>query len=60
MPRTKDSIIKDLKRIWGENWETNMSIISDAIFHNRADLPQSQIDASNKLVRELQKLEGGN
>ena len=60
MPRTKGSIIKDLKRIWGENWETNMSIISDAIFYNRADLPQSQIDASNKLVWELQKLEGGN
>lgn len=53
MSRSKDEIIADLKRIWGENWQLNMEIISDAVFHNRADLPQTQIDASNNLVWEI-------
>lgn len=57
MSRSKDEIISDLKRIWGENWKLNMEIISDAVFHNRADLPQSQIDASNNLVWEMMETE---
>ena len=50
MSRTKTDIINDLKRIWGENWQTNMEIISSAVWHNTADIPQSQIDKSNNLV----------
>lgn len=53
MRRKQSEIIADLKRIWGENWRTNMEIISDAVFHNQANIPQSQIDASNNLIWEM-------
>lgn len=57
--RTKSEIIKDLKKIWGENWENNMEIISNyQFYHDRNAIPQSQIDASNKLVWEMNALKG--
>ena len=53
MRRKQSEIIADLKRIWGENWETNMSIISDAIWRDQATIPQAQIDESNNLIWEM-------
>ena len=59
--RKRSSIIKELQKIWGENWVTNMEIIANHQMHHYDDieLPLSQIEASNKLILELQKIEMG-
>ena len=57
--RTINDIINDLKKIWGENWQTNMEIISES--RDAADkIPLSQITASNNLVWELKRTDWGN
>lgn len=54
--RTKKDIVNDLKKIWGENWETNMALISE---NNRSTeiLPIEQISASNNLICEMIRLD---
>ena len=43
------NVKNSLKKIWGENWETTMSLASD-----HPDLyPQETIDKSNNLMQEL-------
>lgn len=55
--RKPEEIISDLKKIWGENWQTNMEIIANSHDAVLEKIPQSQIDASNKLVWELHKIQ---
>ena len=50
--RSEDSIIKDLKRLWGEDWETNLSIIGSSP-ESKDIIPLKTIERSNNLIWEL-------
>ena len=55
--RSEVNIIEDLKKLWGEDWETNLSIIGSSR-ESKDILPIKTIEKSNNLIWELNKIRG--
>ena len=56
--RKESTVIKELKKLWGEDWETNLSIIGSH-WESKDILPIKTIEKSNNLIWELNRIREG-